>query len=132
MTRVVVAAEIARNGEAQAGGNRSRAVRRTEGVVRALLAAGEAGEPAALAQAADTVTPAGQDLVRIALMGDIPDQPVIGRVEDMVQGRRQFDDTKAGAQVAAGHRDRLDHLRTQFVGEVTQLSFVEFAQIRGF
>ena len=52
-------------------------MRRAEGVVLALGALGEAGQPAALAQRADAVAPAGQDLVRIGLVADIPDQPVV-------------------------------------------------------
>ena len=53
-------------------------MRRAEGVVLALAAPGEAGQPAALAQGADAVAPAGEDLVRIGLVADVPDQPVAG------------------------------------------------------
>ena len=51
-------------------------MRRAERVVFALRAPGEAGQPAALAQRADAVAPAGEDLVRIGLVADVPDQPV--------------------------------------------------------
>jgi hypothetical protein len=44
------------------------------------------------AQGADAVAPAGQDLVRIALVADVPDQPIfVWRVEDVVQRDRQLD-----------------------------------------
>src|SRR3546814_4461660 len=79
--RVILAAKVARHREAEAGRDRGRAVRRAEGVVDALLAAGESGEAAALAQGADAVAPAGEDLVRIALMRDVPDQLVPRRLE---------------------------------------------------
>ncbi len=85
-----------------------------EGVVFALGAAGEAGQAVFLAQRADAVAAAGQDLVRIALVADIEDQPVVGRVEDVVDGDRQFDHAEAGAEMAAGARDRIDHLGAQF------------------
>ena len=52
-------------------------MRGAEGIVFALGAAGEAGQPALLAQRADAVAAAGQDLVRIGLVADIPDQPVV-------------------------------------------------------
>ena len=52
-------------------------MRRAEGVVLALRPLGEAGKPAALAQRADAVAPPRQDLVRIGLVADVPDQPVI-------------------------------------------------------
>ena len=52
-----------------------------ERIVFALAPLGEAGEPAALSQGADAVAPAGQDLVRIGLVADVPDQPVGRGVE---------------------------------------------------
>jgi hypothetical protein len=57
-------------------------MRGAERVVFALAALGEAGQAAALAQRADAVAPAGQDLVRIGLVADVPDQPVARRIED--------------------------------------------------
>ena len=54
-------------------------------------APGEAGQAAALAQGADAVAPAGQDLVRIGLVADIPDQPVARRVEHSVDRDGQLD-----------------------------------------
>ena len=100
-----------------------------ERVVFALGALGEAGEPAALAQRADAVAAAGEDLVRIGLMADVPDQPVARRVEHVVQRHRQFDDAEAGAEMAAGHRDRADRLGAQFVGELAQVACRQGAQI---
>ena len=73
-------------------------MRGAERVVFALGALGEAGKAAALAQRADAVAPAGQDLVRIGLMADVPDQPVLGRVEHVVQRDRQLDHAETGAE----------------------------------
>ncbi len=67
---------IARHGEAQRGRDRGGTVRGAERVVLALAALGEAGEAAAGTQRADAVAPSGQDLVRIGLVADVPDQPV--------------------------------------------------------
>ncbi len=104
-------------------------MRRAERVVFALAALGEAGQAAALAQGADAVAPAGQDLMRIGLVADIPDQPVIGRIEDVVQRHRQLDDAKARAQMSAGDRHRLDGLPTQLVGELPQVRFRQLPQL---
>ena len=52
-------------------------MRGAERVVFALGALGEAGEAVALAQRADAVAPAGEDLVRIGLVADVPDQAVL-------------------------------------------------------
>ena len=67
-------------------------------IVVALGALGEAGQAAAGAQRADAVAAAGQDLVRIGLVADVPDQAVARRVEDVMDGGGQFDDAEAGAE----------------------------------
>ena len=69
---------------------------RAEGIVLAFRALGEAGEAATGAQRADAVAAAGQDLVRIALVADVPDQAVGRRVVEVVQGDGQLDDAEAG------------------------------------
>ncbi len=87
-------------------------MRGAERVVFAFHAASEAGEPAALAQGSDAVAPSGQDLVRIGLVPDIPQQPVARRVEHRMQRHRQLDHAKRRAEMAAGDRDHVDGLRT--------------------
>ena len=47
-------------------------------IVVALGATGEAGEAGLLAKGADALAAAGQDLVRIGLVADVPDQPILG------------------------------------------------------
>ena len=54
-------------------------------------------------------------------MADVPDQPVARRVEHVVQGDGQLDDAEAGAEMAAGDRDRVDGLRAQLVGDLPKL-----------
>src|SRR3546814_18084847 len=115
--RVILAAKVARHREAEAGRDRGRAVRRAEGVVDALLAAGESGEAAALAQGADAVAPAGEDLVRIALMRDVPAQLVRRRLQPVVQRGSQLDTAKAGTKVAAANRHGLDHIQASLSSE---------------
>ena len=104
-------------------------MRGAERVVFALGALGEAGQPAALAQRADAVAAAGQDLVRIGLMADVPDQAVARGVEDVVQGDRQLDHAEPGAEMAAGDRDRIDGLGAQLVGDLPELALIEPAQV---
>ena len=102
--------------------SRSRNGRRRRDRIRSRRA-GEAGQPAFLAQRADAVAAAGQDLVRIGLVADIPDQPVVRRVEDIVEGDRQFDHAEAGAEMAAGVRDGVDQFGAQFGGQLRQVAF---------
>ena len=101
-----------------------------ERVVFALGALGEAGEAAALAQRADAVAAAGEDLVRIGLVADVPDQAVARRVEHVVQRDRQLDHAQAGAEVTAGDRHRVDGLLAQLVGELPQLLAFQAPQVR--
>ena len=128
---IVAAREIARDRHAEAGGNRGRRMRGAEGVVFALGALGEAGESAAHAQRADLVAPAGQDLVRVALMADVPDQAIARRIEEIVQGDRQLDDAEAGAEVPARDGDGVDGLRAQLVGHLPKIGLGKTAQVLG-
>ncbi len=104
---------------------------RAEGVVFALGALGEAGQAAALAQGADALAPPGQDLVRIGLVADVPDEPVMRRLEDVVQRHRQFHHAEPGAEMPAGHRDGVDRLGAQLVRDLTQVRLGQAAQVRG-
>ena len=105
-------------------------MRRPERVVLALRAPGEARQPAALAQRADPLPAPGQDLVRIGLVADIPDQDVPRRVEHIVQRHRQLDHPETRPEMPARHRHRRDHLRPQLVRQLPQLARLELAQIR--
>ena len=96
-------------------------MRGAERIVFALGALGETGQSAARAQGADAVAAVGEDFVRIGLMADVPDQPVGRGVEHVVQRDREFDDTEPGAEMAAGHRDRVDGFAAQVVGKLPQL-----------
>ena len=75
---------------------------RSEGIIFAFVALGETGQPARLAQCPDAVPPPRQDLVRIGLMADIPDQAVSRRIEHVVNGNREFDNAEAGSEMTAG------------------------------
>ncbi len=74
---VLLALQIAGDRHAEAGGNRGRGMRGAERIVFALGALGETGQSAAHAQGADAVAAIGEDLVRIGLVADVPDQPVV-------------------------------------------------------
>ena len=93
-------------------------MRSAERVVFAFGALGEAGQPALLAQRAHAVAAAGQDLVRIGLVADVPDQTVVRRVEDVVQRDSQLDDAEPGAKMAAGVGDGVDQLSAQLIRQL--------------
>ena len=97
-------------------------MRGTERIVFALGALGKSGEAAAHAQGADAVAAPGEDLVRIGLMPDVPDDAVARGIEQVMQRDGQLDDAEAGTEVAARDRHSVDRLLAQFVGELTQLT----------
>jgi hypothetical protein len=113
----------------QAGGNRGRGMGRAKGIVFALAALGETRQSAALAQGAHAGTAAGDDLVGIGLMTDVPDHPVLGSFEHVVQGGGQFDYAKTGAEMPARHRNDVDQVGAQFVGELPELMLFQLAQV---
>ncbi len=128
---VAAALAVAAGAEAQGGRDGGGGVGRAEGVVFALGALGETRQAPALAQGADAVAPAGEDLVRIGLVADVPDDDVVRRVEHVVQGDRQLDHAQARAQVPAGVGDRVDGLQPQLVGQLLQLCEVQALHVRG-
>ena len=118
---VSLALEIAGDRHAKCGRNRRRRMRGAEGVIFAFGTLGEPGQAAALPQRADTVSPAGENLVRVGLVADVPDQSVRRRVKDIVERDRQLDHAKPCTEMAAGPGDGVDHLVAQLVGELPEL-----------
>ncbi len=125
------AAQIARHGKAQSRRNRGRTMRRAKRIIWAFRPLGETRQPALLPQGPDPVAPPSQDLVRIGLMADIPDDPVFRRIEHRVQSHRQFDNPQPGPQMATGFRNRADRLGPQLVGQPPQLGIAHALHVGG-
>ena len=88
--RVVLSGQRSGLRKAEAGGDRGGAVARVEYVAAAFGALGEAAHAAVAAQRIETVLPAGQEFMRIALMAHIKDQFVVRGVEHDMQRHGQF------------------------------------------
>ena len=71
---------------------------------------GKATQPILLAQAGHTVAPAGQDLVRIALVANVPDQLVAGRIKNGVDRDGEFDDTQRRPKMPARLTDDVNDI----------------------
>ena len=104
-------------------------MRRAEGIIFALATLGEARQAAAGAQRADAVASAGQDLVRITLVANVPDQAIVRGVEYIMDRGGQFDHAEARAQMPAGDRYRRNHFLAQFVGQLAQLGRFQLTQV---
>ena len=67
---------------------------RNERVVLALGRVGERTQSLELTVGVKTVATTGEDLMRIGLVSYVPNEFVVRRVKDIMQGNRQFDRTQ--------------------------------------
>ncbi len=109
--------------------NRGAGMADAEGVVFAFGTARKPGNAAGLAQPGHRRATAGEDLVHVALMADIPDDAIRRRVEHIVQGQGQFHRAQIRGEMAAGLRDRADQEVAQFLRQPGQIGRGQGAQI---
>ena len=114
---------------AQRGRDTGARMRRAKGVVDAFSALRKARDTAQLPQRVHAVASASQDLVRVGLVAHIPHQPILGRVEHMVQRHGEFDRAQIGAEVPARLGHAFDHERTQLGGQLLEIGARQAAQV---
>ena len=90
-------------------------------VCRGFPAPGEAGDSLAAAQRAELGIPPGQQLVRVSLVTDVPDNPVGFHVKNKMQRRRQLYRAEIGGQVSPGFGDGTQNAAPQLPAELFQL-----------
>ena len=100
---------------------RGRGVPRAHDVVRRLLARAERREAAVLADRRQLLAAAGQHLVRIGLVADVPEDLVARRVEHAVQRDGQLARAEVRAEVAADLPDRVDDVLAHLLRELLEL-----------
>jgi hypothetical protein len=71
-----------------------------------------------------------EQLVRVALMADVPDELVAWRLEDVVERDRQLDHPQPGADVATGARADVHHALADIRGKRAELVARERAQVQ--
>ena len=94
--------------EADAVGDRCRSVAGPHDVVLGFGDRAERREAVVLADGRQFVTPPGEDLVGVGLVADIPEDLVLRRVHDAVEGDRDLAGAEVGAEVAADLPDHVD------------------------
>src|ERR1039457_3461551 len=99
----------------------------TEGVVLALASCGKRGKAAVLLDGVQLRAPPGQYLVRICLMTDIPDDAVVGRIENVVQDNRELHGAKPRCEVSAPGADGADEKVPQLLGDPHELGSIDLA-----
>ncbi len=85
--------------------------------------------PFVLADRRQRVAAPGQDLVRIGLVADVPEDLVAGRVEQAVERDRELTGAEVGAEVAADLPDRVDDVGAHLLRDLLQLGVVEVVEI---
>src|SRR5665213_21583 len=95
--------------------DRSAGMTDAEGVVFAFAACWERRKPAILLDSVQLVTAAGQNLVRIRLVADVPDQAVMRCIEHVMQGNRQLDRAEPCGKMTAARGDAMDQEPAQFL-----------------
>src|SRR4051812_25526229 len=113
--------DVARDRNAEGGGDRRRRVTGVEDVVLRLLALAESGDAAVHADRVEGIAAPGEQLVRIGLMAGIENDLIARRVENVVQRQRQFDDAEIAAEVAADLRNDFDDAVANLSRELVEL-----------
>ena len=82
-----------------------------------------------LADRRQRLAAAGEDLVRVGLVADVPEDLVARRVEQAVQRDGELAGAEVGAEVAADLTDRVDDVGAHLLRNLLQLLVVEPVQV---
>ncbi len=128
---VQFALQLAGHGHAERAADGGAAVAHAEGVVLTFAALGETAEALVQPVGVEQFTPSGEDLVPVGLVSHVPNELVVGRVEDVVQCHGELHHAKAGAEVAALHAHHVDDEVAELLAHLIELRFGDRAQVRG-
>src|SRR5262245_37802564 len=103
----------------------------TECVVLALIPPRKARQPATLAKSANTTTAPREDLMRIGLVPNVPDETIPRCIEHIVQRHRELDDSKARAEMPACDGHRIDGFLAQLGRKLREVGLRQSAQVVG-
>jgi len=106
--------DVAGLDDSETCGNGSRRVSCIEGVAAAFRRLRETGNAAEGSQPVEFLPASAQDLMRVGLMADIPDDFVFGRGKGQKQGHRQFNRSQIAGKVAAVLTDLFEQEGTDF------------------
>jgi len=90
----------------------------SERVVLALSACRKRRKSARLLDGMKLFAAPGQNLVWIGLVTHVPNQPVVRRIEDVVQGYREFDCAQSRGKVAATGAHAVNEKLPQLLGQL--------------
>ena len=121
--------EIAGDGHAESGGEGGACVACAVADELAISAELEAEAAIGLADGAEAIETAGEDLVDVGLMADVEADTVGGCVEDGVAREGEFDDAEVGAEMASCFGEGLDEMGADFGREDGHLIGVQSLEV---
>ena len=125
----VVGKDLTGRGHTKGGGNRRAGVTHVENIMFAFGPLGKTADPVKLAQGRELLLATGQQLVRIGLMSDVPDNLIPRRGEHPMQCDRQFHYSEGAPEMPAVGRDGRNDPFAQLFCQLGELPLVEFFQI---
>ena len=117
--------------EPDAVADRGGGVAGAHDVVDRLVARAERRQPAVLADGVELVAAAGEDLVRVGLVADVPEDLVLRRLQHGVQRDGDLAGAEVGAEVAADLADGVDDVLADLLGDLLQLVLGERPEVVG-
>mmetsp|Transcript_30941 Transcript_30941/g.67598 ORF Transcript_30941/g.67598 Transcript_30941/m.67598 type:complete len:315 (-) Transcript_30941:278-1222(-) len=126
---VLLPLEVTPHGHAQACRDGCGAMAGTERVVLALRALCERSEPIGLAESLHLLAAAGENLVGVRLVTHVPDDLVLGQVENLMQSHCELNDAQAGPKMTSCVAHVVDHVCTEFLGQLVELRQVKVLHV---
>mmetsp|Transcript_13490 Transcript_13490/g.21017 ORF Transcript_13490/g.21017 Transcript_13490/m.21017 type:complete len:286 (+) Transcript_13490:2606-3463(+) len=103
----------------------------TEGIIFGFLTFAKSRHTIELTQRRESITTASEHFVGVALMSNVPDDVILGHIEDVVESSCKFNNTERGGEVTTSFRDSLDDLPTELVGKLLELRHVKAIHVAG-
>ena len=100
-------------------------MRGTKGVVLGLATLWKTRDAAKLTQPTHLLFATRQNLMRIGLMANVPDDAVMRRVVNIMQGDSELHRSEVRGKMATRTRDRLQHKSAQLVRQLLQAASVQ-------
>jgi len=114
-------ASIPGDGHPESRRNRRARMASAEMIELALTAFQIAGHTTFLAKRVEIGVTAGEQFVGVSLVSHIPDHPVVIKIQGLVEGKGQFDDTQTWAEMAATVGNDLEMTLTNLSGDGLQV-----------
>src|SRR6185312_4415024 len=128
---LVTARHIARDRHTQSGAQCSAGVTCAEGIMLAFSAQHKAIQAARLADGRELLFTPREQLMHVALMADVEDEAVVRRVEDVVHGNRQLDDSEIWPDVPTSFGNTEDQTLANFLRQPLQFDHPKPLYISG-